>query len=113
MEMPEDANGKTIDIAKCYALFGGDGKLLMVDSYVYSVEKDGVWSIIDSEGNEYACESLLIDPPDSWKQLEWDVKNLSPFDYVGRREIDTDIALGSAMAQDVYRRARALAGGAE
>lgn len=113
MEMPKDVKGKTVDIETVDTLYRGDGMLLLVDSYVYSVERDGVWSIIDGIGDEYACESLFLDPPDSWEKLERDATDLSPCEYAKKRGLDAEYAFGSAMAQDIYRRARALAGDGE
>ena len=47
--------------------------------------------------------------PDSWERLEEDVKKLSPVEYCLSRGLGDVLGKGSAMAQDIVRRAKALA----
>ena len=112
VEMPKDGNGKAIDIETVRVLWGAHGKRFAVDAYVYGTD-DGRWSFIDRDGDQLFTSDFTVEPPDSWEKLKRDAFDLSPYDYVKKRGIDADLALGSAMAQDVYRRARALAGDTE
>lgn len=98
VKLPVDATGREIDIATAKILYTAD---------------DGTWSAIDRSGDGFECSDLTVDPPDSWDELKSDVKELSPVEYVEKRGLDASYAYGSVMAQDVYRRARALAGGVE
>ena len=113
VKLPVDATGREIDIATAKILYtADDGTRLLVGSYVYDCA-DGTWSAIDRSGDGFECSDLTVDPPDSWDELKSDVKKLSPVEYVEKRGLDASYAYGSVMAQDVYRRARALAGGVE
>ena len=117
IKLPLDATGKEIPLGT-KVLYGSDGSKYNIASFRYFPELDK-WEVLTEDtsgfGDYETCDSddLTIDPPDSWEKLKRDAFDLSPYDYVKKRGIDANLALGSAMAQDVYRRARALAGDSE
>ena len=68
----------------------------------------------DAEGEQHAPDQLTHERHDSWERLEEDVANAScPDDYCANRRIDaSDTSYEWAMARDIMRRAKALAGDA-
>ena len=112
MEMPKDVKGKTVDIEAVRVLYRDNGDPCEVDAYVYR-PSDKAWKFIDSEGSSHYVDLFLVAPLDSWEKLERDATDLSPCEYAKKRGLDAEYAFGSAMAQDIDRRARALAGDGE
>lgn len=72
------------------------------DGTAVTVMDDGGYCMVDAH-------RLSHRRPDSWEELSRDVSGHSPDEYCAKRGIDCHCGKGSAMAQDVLKRAKALA----
>lgn len=118
--VPRDADGRMVPLS-VKTLFAGDGKMVTVDEVVF----DGCqWYVKCSDTSRLRLDGLHLSKPDSWERLEQDAAK-APCDYFGvdcpngcdgcpaeSDVIDTHICY-EAMAGDLIRRAKALAGVSE
>ena len=117
------------DLTHHYPVTGADGKPLREGEHVYHVEtgaelvvkelpRPGEYQAVvvfappASHLTSFDPDQLTHERPDSWEQLEEDVANAScPDVYCVNHHIDaSDTSYEWAMARDIVRRAKALAG---
>lgn len=113
--LPRDAEGREISL-DTKTLYDGNGKALNVLRWMFLPYAD--------EGTRWRFEYLglhegrlpenfYLTPPDSWERLEEDVRK-APLEYIEARNIIVERdGCVAAMARDLVRRAKALAGVAE
>ena len=76
----------------------------------FYVLDDGSFSINGFQYNKYQRVVKPEEKPDSWEQLEEDLK-LTAYDYCRRRDIEAKAGIAlEPKAKDIIRRAKALAG---
>ena len=98
--------GETVYLTDSPTAFVVDDIMTREDGATVVHLKDGAWNL---------PQYLTHERPDSWERLEEDVANAScPDVYCANHHIDAnDTSYEWAMARDIVRRAKALAGGAK
>lgn len=103
--VPTDADGRIVPLG-VEKLYAGDGEALDVELIGF----DGRWVVKFGGKGLFNLDWFHLSEPDSWESLEEDSKK-APRDYVDGRgiEVGSDGRV-AAMAQDIVRRAKVLAG---
>lgn len=103
---PVDADGEIVPLL-VKKLYTSDGWALDVEL----IEFDGCWVVkFKNRNGLFNLSWFYLTKPDSWEKLEEDARK-TPREYIeGRRIASEGVVRVTAMAQDIVRRAKALAG---
>lgn len=102
---PMSADGEIVPLWT-KKLYAGDGEALNVELIGF----DGRWVVMFDRKGLFNLDWFYLSEPDSWEKLEEDARKV-PREYVEGRGIITERdGRVAAMACDLVRRAKALAG---
>ena len=108
---PMDADGLEIPL-DVDALYDKNGNRVAVSSWSYVRGRDNCWTfnlLFEYPDVPHYPQDYHLSKPDSWESLEEDARK-APRDYIEGRGITSERdGRVTAMAQDIVRRAKALA----
>ena len=102
---PVDSDGEIVPLLT-KKLYAGNGEALDVKLIGF----DGRWVVTFDRKDLFNLDWFYLSKPDSWESLEEDARK-APREYIEERGITAEgVGRVTAMAQDIVRRAKVLAG---